>query len=106
MRAVRVIIIHFSPHNVLYDLRNQVEVCIILYSGRVKSPYFKELSPVCVYVQYMRECWRLEAVSQEMSRELLRRAVFRGWVRVTATARRLDWERERKAKILHHRFDR
>ena len=54
-------------------------------------------------MQYMRECEWLERMSEVWARELLARVVFRGWVRVTADARREGWERERRAKLLHNR---
>ena len=54
-------------------------------------------------MQYMRECEWLERMSEVWAREVLARVVFRGWVRVTADARREGWERERRAKLLHNR---
>ena len=43
-------------------------------------------------------------MSEEWSRGLLTRRIFRGWQRVTATARREGWEKERRAKTHHYRL--
>ena len=73
-----------------------------------RCPHFKSvliegLHSLLCPMQYMRECEWLERMSEVWARELLARVVFRGWVRVTADARREGWERERRAKLHHNR---
>ena len=50
-------------------------------------------------LQYVHDCQCMEEACEGWARELLCRAVFRAWVRDTATARREGWERERRAKM-------
>ena len=95
--------------NILFS---EVEMCArVLYLGLEnvscleRSPHFKSvlIEGMLCPMQYMRECEWLERMSEVWARELLARVVFRGWVRVTADARREGWERERRAKLFHNR---